>query len=219
MKKTIILVVLLYLLASLIGCARIADMPKDITERVSIETSTQNPQQSGGVTLTEESSYEIKAIANNLIFRADMLYQLFYGEQGFREFFGDVKEIEDGSGDIWLTTPKCESIEQLKVMAQSVFAEEYCQFLFQDVFEGDYNKYSYINSVLCESTQVGGIGNTNYMLMATMKIVSISDKSIVLQLTNDLPSTDVETTRIVEAEMVWEKEQWVLKKYPLEYIQ
>lgn len=208
MKKWITVMLVVIFLFSLAACGMSLH-----PERVSGESSAIR-----GDGESTQSLYEIKAIANDLIFRADMLYQLFYGSESFREYFGDVAEIEDDTGAIWLTTPQCRSIEQLKSMAQNVFAKEYCQFLFQDVFESDYNKFKYIDSALCESTQVGGIGNANYMLTTTMSIISVNDKHIVLQLINALPpGGNVETQAMLEAEIVWENERWVLKSYPLKY--
>lgn len=209
MKKWVAVMLSIIFLLSLVACGISL-----ASEDISGETSA---AKGGGESI--QSLYEMKAIANDLIFRADMLYQLFYGSESFREYFDDVVEIEDDTGAIWLMTPQCRSIEQLKSMAQKVFAKEYCQLLFKDVFESDYNKFKYIDSALCESTQVGGIGNANSMLMATMKIIGVNNKQIVLQLMNALPPDgNVETQAMLEAEIVWEDEQWVLKSYPLKHI-
>ena len=171
------------------------------------------------INLSNQSIFEIKSLANDLIYRADMLYQLFYGEEGFRKYFGEVIETQDEAGTVWLSTPKCQSIEQLKAMAQEVYSEDYCKQLF-DVFEWENSKFSYMDSILHESTQVGGVGNVNYLLMASMELVSVSDRKIVVQLLNDLPPGYYDknknaTTQTVQVELVWEKDRWLLKKYPL----
>ena len=176
----------------------------------------QGPASRNSESPQQMSNYEIRCLANDLIFKADRIFYLFYEANGLELTFENTTQITFDNGvTIWETSKDCPTMKELKGLASDVFCKRFCKEMFDITINTDNPKFKEINGTLYENTAVGGMGGFSRLLTNSMQIISSTDQKIEIELIDDMPPFRGKNMRkVVKATLILENGKWVVESYP-----